>query len=215
MPTRASLLSLPCRTRLPSASLARSCLRTSPAYQLSPRFLAAKAPRAHVREDRGHDRKPRHKPPRWSSPPPAHLILPHSPANSSPLRPPCLAEVHQGESPVHLPCSEHCRPSVELLGRAPPRVRTTNPLSPLSFPCSFSPPFSTVVVMHLGAVPCQIGELPEQSPSINPPSTLLVRRIQSWRSALCACGRRTKVLTPRILGLASLAPLLSLCPLSL
>jgi hypothetical protein len=34
-----------------------------------------------------------------SSPPPAHLIPPHSPVNSSPLRPSCLVEVHRGASP--------------------------------------------------------------------------------------------------------------------
>jgi hypothetical protein len=66
VPACASLLSLPCRTRLPCASLARSCLRTGPACQLFPHFLAEtaqRARRAHVREDRGHNREPRHNPP--------------------------------------------------------------------------------------------------------------------------------------------------------
>jgi hypothetical protein len=73
----------------------------------------------------------------------------------------CRASVSPPPSPVHLPRSEHRRPSVELLGRAPPRVRTANPLSLFSIPSLFSPPLSTVVGMRLGAMSRQGGEFPE------------------------------------------------------
>jgi hypothetical protein len=49
-----------------------------------------------------------------------------------------------------LPRLEHRRPSVELIGRAPPWVRTANPPSPLSLPRSSSPLFSAIVGVRLG-----------------------------------------------------------------
>jgi hypothetical protein len=105
----------------------------------------------------------------------------------------CRASGPPPPSPMHLPRSEHCRPSVEPLGRAPPRVRTTNPLSPLSLPRPFSPPFSVVAGMRLGAVPCQRGELPEQSrrPTRPRPSSFTDSGHGAPRRARAGGGRRS------------------------
>jgi hypothetical protein len=62
------------------------------------------------------------------------------------------------------------------IGRAPPRVRTANPLSLLSLPRPFSPPICVVIGMRLGAVSRQRGELPERSSPTDPPSTPAARR---------------------------------------
>jgi hypothetical protein len=64
VPERTSWLSLPCGTRLLGASLARTRLWMGPACQLSPLSSPQPRPcacRAHIREDRGHDRELRHK----------------------------------------------------------------------------------------------------------------------------------------------------------
>jgi hypothetical protein len=233
-PRAPPLLSLLCRTRLSGASLAHSHLRTGPACQPFPPFLAAIAPRAcraHVHEDRGHDREPRHNPPPLDGhllllltsfrhiPQPIPLPFARSglPKFAEERRHPCNCRASGAPppSPMHLPHSEHHRPSVELLGRAPPRVRTANPCSLFSLPRPFSPPLSVVIGMRLGAVSRQGGEFPERSPPTDPPLTLAARRFRSWRFTPCACERRTEVVTPRTLGLASPALLLSLSPLSL
>jgi hypothetical protein len=101
---------------------------------------------------------------------------------------------------------EHCRPSVELLGRAPPWVRTVNPLFPLSLPHSSSPPFSVVAGVCLGVVSRRRCELPEQSSSADPPKDLAIRRFLPRHSAPSAGRRKTKVPTLRALGSASLEP---------
>jgi hypothetical protein len=186
---------------LTGASLARSHLRTGPACHLSP--LSSPQPRpapavptstriVATIASRGIN------PPQRSSPPPARIIPPHSLANSSPLRPPRLAEVRRGAPPsAQLPSLEitsvvAC--ALAALGAPPPFCRAARPSSTVGenrqspFP-PFSPqPVLPSLLCHRRHAPrgCVTPKrrapraIPTDRPALDP------RRSQILVMALCA-----------------------------